>query len=109
MKLGSVVTVGFIIKATCNSGYNSTNISIAGVPFAPSYDAFGGGIAYNVYVASGMCFEGWGIDTSGSITARIQPCNNTTAKNLSIGSTVCFPSGGGSITLSGTISFTTTE
>lgn len=109
MKLGSVVTIGFAIKATCKSGYTTTNITIAGVPFTPSCDAFGGGIAYNVYVASGMCFEAWGINTSGDITARIQPCNNTTAKNLSIGSTVCFPSGGGDITLSGTISFMTTD
>lgn len=109
MKLGSVVTIGFNIKANCKSGYTSTTISIAGVPFAPSCDAFGGGIAYNVYITGGMCFEGWGINSSGNITARIQPCNATSAGNLSIGSTVCFPSGGGSITLSGTISFMTED
>ena len=108
LKLGSCVVIGFNIKANCYSGYNSTALSIGGVPFTPDVTAFGGGVAYNIYISGGFNFEGWAIDTSGNITARLQPCNNTSSGNLNISSTAGYPSGGGQVTLGGTICFTTT-
>lgn len=106
MRLGNVITVGFNIKATIKSGYNSTQLTISGLPYTPGVAAFGGGVAHNIYMSGGFCFEGWTADTSGNITARIQPCNNTSAGNLNIASSTYYPSGGGTVTLAGTICYT---
>lgn len=107
MKLGACATIGFNIKASIKSGYNSTSLSIGGVPFTPNNDAFGGGVAFNIYISGGFNFECWAINTSGNISARLQPCNNTSAGNLNISSTAYYPSGGGTVTLGGTICYTT--
>lgn len=111
-RLGNVVTIGWYIDAYINSGYNSTKIEISGIPAdpegipaVPETDAFGGGLAYNVYVTTGHAFECWCVNTDGIITGRTQPCNNTSAGNLSVGSTVNYPSNGGEIKLSGTICY----
>ena len=107
-KVGQCVTVGFQIKANIKSGYESYSFLIDGLPFAPLDNAFGGGIAHNVYVSAiGYVFEGWCANTDGNITGRFQPGNNTTAGNLQIASTTYFPSGGGTMTLSGTICYLT--
>lgn len=109
-KLGSVVTIGFTIKANCNSGYDSTSISINGVPFTPSADASGGGMCSGAYVSGGFNFECWAINTSGTITARVQSCNNTSNANISTSASGCFyRSGGGEITIGGTICFLTSD
>ena len=108
-KVGNVVTIGWQIKATCKSGYHTTPLSIGNVPFIPSVSAFGGGVAHNIYITGGFCFEGWAIDTGKTISARLQPCNSTSAGNLQIASTSYYPTGGGTITLAGTICFTTDE
>lgn len=106
-KLGKVITVGFNIKATINSGYNSTNIAISGLPFTPAYAAFGGGIAHNIYLSAGFCFEGFAAGTDGKITLRGQPCNNTAAGNLNITSSAYYPTGSNqTLTLAGTICYT---
>lgn len=107
-KIGNVITIGWQIKAAINPGYNTTNVVISGCPFTPTYAAFGGGIAHNVYLIAGYCFEGWSIGTNGQITLRGQPCNNTAAANLQINSTAYYPAGTSetTITLAGTISFT---
>ena len=44
-KIGSVITIGWLIQATINSGYNNNTVEISGCPFTPAYYAFGGGIA----------------------------------------------------------------
>lgn len=107
-KVGNVVTLGFNIKATCYSGYNSTSISISGLPVTPRYDASGGGMCSGAYVSAGFNFECWVASTSGTITGRVQACNNTTAANLSTSASGLFyRSGGGEITLSGTICYIT--
>lgn len=107
-KVGNCVTVGFQIKANIYSGYESYSFLISGLPFTPMYNAFGGGIAHNIYVSSvGFVFEGWCANTDGNITGRLQPGNNTSAGNLQIASTTYFPSGGGTMTLSGTICYWT--
>lgn len=106
-KVGRCVTIGWMIKARCYSGYNGTSLEIAGVPFTPSSNAFGGGIALGPYVAAGLNFEGWSVNTSGLITPRLQPCNNTSAGNLNISSTSYYPSGGGEVSLAGTICYIT--
>ena len=107
-QVGNVVTLGFNIKATCNSGYNSTSISISGLPVTPRYDAGGGGMCSGAYVSAGFNFECWVASTSGTITGRVQACNNTTAANLSTSASGLFyRSGGGEITLSGTICYIT--
>ena len=106
-KVGNVVSIGWQIKATINSGYNSALIAISGCPFTPAYAAFGGGVAHNVYFISGFNFEGYGIGTDGLITLRGQPCNMTVGGNLSITSSAYYPTGSGSVlTLSGSITFT---
>lgn len=105
-RMGNVITIGWQLKATINSGYSSTSLSISGVPFTPAYAAFGGGVAHNINVSAGFNFEGWTIDTSGSISARMQPCNGTSAGNLQISSTAYYPSGSGNVlTLAGTICY----
>lgn len=105
-RMGNVITIGWQLKATINSGYSSTSLSISGVPFTPAYAAFGGGVAHNINVSAGFNFEGWTIDTSGSISARMQPCNGTSAGNLQISSTAYYPTGSGNVlTLAGTICY----
>lgn len=96
-----------MIKAECNSGYHTTDLEISGAPFTPIYAAFGGGIAHYIYIQySNFAFEGWGINTSRVITPRLQP-TNTVASNLQIASTCGYPSGGGLVSLSGTICYMT--
>jgi hypothetical protein len=110
MKMGQTVTVGFCIKATCNSGYDGTNISISGLPFTPMFTAAGGGMCSGAYVSAGFNFQCFVAETSGSITTRVQACNNTTQTNLSTSSSGCkYRSGGGELTLSGTITFMTSS
>jgi hypothetical protein len=105
-KLGQTVTIGFQIKASINSGYSSTALTIGGCPFTPMFMASGGGIAHNINISAGMCFEGWVVNDSGVISARMQPCNNTAAGNLNIASTSYYPTGSGTVvTLAGTICF----
>lgn len=105
-KLGQTVTIGWQIKAAINSGYSSTALSIGGCPFTPMFMASGGGIAHNINIGAGFCFEGWVVNDSGVISARLQPCNNTTAGNLNISSTSSYPTGSGQVvTLAGTICF----
>lgn len=107
-QVGNVVTLGFNIKATCNSGYNSTSISISGLPITPRYDASGGGMCSGAYVSAGFNFECWVASTSGTITARVQSCNNTSAANLSTSASGLFyRNSGGEITLGGTICYIT--
>lgn len=106
-RVGKVVTVGFNIKATCSSGYQSTSISINGLPFKPLYDASGGGICSGAYVSAGFNFECWVAGSnSNTITGRVQACNNTSNANLSTSASGLFyRSGGGEITLGGTICY----
>lgn len=105
-KMGQTVTVGFYIKATCKSGYTSTAVSISGLPFTPLYAASGGGMCSGAYVSSGFNFQCFVAETGGSITMRVQSCNHTSQTNLSTSASGCwYPSGGGEITLSGTITF----
>ena len=105
-KMGQSVTVGFYIKATCKSGYNSTAISISGLPFTPMYAAAGGGMCSGAYVAANQNFQCFVAETAKTITTRTQACNNTSATNLTTSASGCwYPSGGGEVTLSGTISF----
>lgn len=108
-KVGQVVTVGFYIKANCNSGNQNTNVKIFGVPYTPITTATGGGLCSGAYVSGGYTFQCYAIDDTGTITTRVQVCNNTSAANLITSASGCnFPSGGGTITLSGTITFMTT-
>lgn len=105
-KMGQTVTVGFYIKATCNSGYQSTSISISGLPFTPMFSAAGGGMCSGAYISGGYDFQCFVVETSGSITTRVQSCNNTSATNISTSASGCnYRNGGGEITLSGTITF----
>ena len=105
-QIGQTVTIGFYIKATCNSGYENTNISISGLPFFPSYSVAGGGMCSGAYISAGFNFQCFVVGTDGAITTRVQACNNTTAENLSTSASGCFYShNGGELTLSGTITF----
>jgi hypothetical protein len=106
IKMGQNVTIGFFVKATCNSGYNSYGISISGLPFTPMASAAGGGMCSGAYVSGGNTFQCFVAGTGGTITPRVQACNNTSATNLTTSASGCFyPSGGGELTLSGTITY----
>ena len=105
-KVGQAVTVGFCIKANCNSGYSSTLINISGLPFAPLYQASGGGMCAGAYISGGSNFQCYVVETTGSITTRTQGCNHTSAQNLTTSASgIWFPITGGTITLSGTITY----
>ena len=104
-RMDKVATIGFNITAVCNSGYQTTNISIGGMPFTPDTAAWGGGVCYNAYIGANLVFEGWNLGTDGSITARLQPTNRTSAGNLNVASSCCYPTGGGTLTIGGTICF----
>lgn len=107
-KMNQYVTVGFVIKATVSSGYESTDIKITGLPFSPMFTAAGGGMCSGAYVSGGFNFQCFVAETNGNITARVQSCNHTSQTNLSTSASGCkYRSGGGEITLSGTISFMT--
>lgn len=82
-RVGNNITVGFYIKATCNAGYTTTPIVIAGLPFTPIYCGAGGGLC------QGQGFQCWLVDTNGDIVAYNE---------------CCYPDGG-NITFSGTINF----
>lgn len=108
-KLGQTVTVGFYIKATCNSGYTGTAVSISSLPFTPMFSAAGGGLCSGAYVGGNNTFQCFVAGTDGKITVRVQACNNTSATNLATSASGCYyPSGGGEITLSGTITYMST-
>lgn len=107
LKLGDVVVIGWYVRASIETASHQTEVTINGAPYDPSESAFGGGVAYNIYVPAGFNFEGWGIDTNAEITARLQPCNETSAGDLEIASSAGYPSAGGTITLAGTICYTT--
>lgn len=105
-KMGQTVSVGFYVKATCRSGYNSTLVTISGLPFSPLYAGAGGGMCAGAYVSAGFTFQCFVAETDGSISTRVQACNNTTTANLSTSKSGCwYPSGGGDITISGTITY----
>ena len=107
-KLGNVVTIGFYVKATCKSGYDTTLVTIGGLPFSPLYGSAGGGMCSGAYVSAGYTFQCFVAETDGTISTRVQACNNTTAANLSTSKSGCwYPSGGGEITISGTITYVT--
>ena len=105
-KMGQVVSIGFYVKATCRSGYNSTLVTIGGLPFVPMYACAGSGMCSGAYVSAGFTFQCFVAEKTGSITTRVQACNNTTATNLSTSASGCwYPSSGGDMTLSGTITY----
>ncbi len=109
-KLGSVVTIGWHIKAVCNSGYETTPISISGLPYTPAYDASGAGICNGTYAGVNTNFQCWIASTSNTITPRMQNCNNTSAANLATPANYCFYRlDGGEITIGGTICYLTNE
>ena len=58
IKIGNIVTVGFNIKAQCNSGYHGTTINIGSVlPYTPKYQASGSGICSGAYISGGYTFQ----------------------------------------------------
>lgn len=82
-RVGNNITVGFYIKASCNAGYTTKPIVIAGLPFTPTYCGSGGGLC------QGQNFRCWVVETDGDIVAYNE---------------CCYPDGG-DITFSGTINF----
>lgn len=111
-KLGNVVTIGWQIKAeVVNSAYNNYTLKISGIPFKPSVSAFGGGVAFGIYIPNAKyVFECWCVSYDETakttiITARTQPVKDAPG-NLSVASTSYYPEGGGIVTLAGTICYT---
>lgn len=110
-KIGQSVTIGFYIKATCYSGYQTSMIEIYGLPFTPLYQAVGGGLLSGAYVAASMNFQCFAVETGGYITTRVQYCGSGLQnQNLSTSASGCyFPNGGGQLTVGGTIVYMTTN
>jgi hypothetical protein len=107
---GNVVTIGFYIKANCYSDYESESVVITGLPYNPDYRASGGGICAGAFVGSGWVFQCYVAETYGEITVRVQWCDTEWDGNLSTSAGGCwYPEGGGEITLSGTITYYTTD
>lgn len=106
-KLGNVVTVGFRIKATCYSGYTDTPIRITGLPYYPVSAAAGGGMCSRAYISENYNFQCYVAETNGTITTRVQECNNETADSLHTSASGCCYSGDWEMTLSGTITYLT--
>lgn len=109
-KVGNVVTVGFYIKANCHSGHDDEDVIISGLPYSPSGRASGGGMCSGAYVSEGKTFQCFVAETDGTITIRVQDCENISGSNLSTSASGCyFPEDGGELTLSGTITYLTDE
>jgi hypothetical protein len=105
-KMNQAVTVGFFIKATCRSGYESTDVTISGLPFTPMFGAAGGGMCSGAYIVAHYNFQCFVAETSGLIRTRVHHCNSTSAANMLTSASGCkYPSGGGELTLSGTITY----
>ena len=107
-KVGQTVTVGFFIKANCRSGNETVHIEIGGLPYNPAYSSAGGGMCSGAYVGANKTFQCFVAESGYKITTRVQACNNTIDTNLSTSGVGCnYRSGGGEITLSGTITYIT--
>ena len=105
-RIGDVVTVGFNISAICNAGFTGTSLVINGLPFTPEVTAFGGGVASKVHVAGGNNFQCWAANTDGTITARIQACNNTAVGALTTSASgMYYGTSDAAITVGGTITY----
>lgn len=103
-RVGNVVSIGFYIKATCTDSYNS--FTITGLPFTPLFRVAGGGMCSGARVSGGFTFQCFVAEEDGTITTRVQACNNTSTANLSTSASGCYyPLGGGELTLSGTITY----
>lgn len=107
-KVGNIVTVGFYIKAICDTGFYNRSIYIGYLPYAPKYSAAGGGMCSGTYVSAGFNFQCFVAEANSlSIKTRVQSCNNTSAANLDTSASgVFYRYNGGEITLSGTICYT---
>lgn len=106
-RLGNVITIGWQIKAKIYSGHENALFSIENIPATPAVNAFGGGVAFGLYAPyEDYVFECWCANTNNQITARLQPCNKASDKNLNVLSDgIFYPNGGGYVTLAGTICY----
>lgn len=104
---GYVVTVGFYIKADCYSGYDDYDIVIYGLPFTPTNSASGGGICSGAFITGGKTFQCYVAEANlDEITVRVQDCDRDYGENIGTSASGCrYPEGGGTITLSGTITY----
>lgn len=110
-KVGNVVTVGFHVKATSANGKHYTDAVIYGLPYKPLYDASGGGICSNMYIAAGMTFQCYVAEAGTDyITVRVQECERGLDMNMSTSASgCCYPEGQETFTMSGTITYMTSE
>lgn len=109
-KIGNVVTVGFYLKASCNDGYENSNIYIVGLPYRPAIAASGGGICSGALVPSGMTFQCFVAEASDYISTRVQDSDRNTGDILQTSASGCkYPPEGIILTLSGTITYITTD
>jgi hypothetical protein len=107
-KVGNVVTVGFYIKATIDTGYEEQSIAIGVVPFKPVYAAAGGGMCSGALIQTNKNFQCFVVESDGEITTRAQACDSTSGTNLATSASGCrYPSG--ELTLSGTITYMTND
>ena len=110
-KTGNIVTIGFRIKASnFSSGDYQRNIQIGYLPFDSDYPASGGGLCSGAYMQTNQNFQCFVAETN-IITVRSQACDGTTGYDLVTSSSGCkYPSStSGTLTLSGTITYMTSD
>lgn len=105
-KIGNVVTVGFNLRGSWNSGITAKNIEITGLPFTNGPGlAAGGGIVHGAYLKSQYVFCGWAIASgSNSVMARVYSFKTSTSYQIGLDTTL-LSHAGTSFALSGTITY----
>jgi hypothetical protein len=106
-KSGNIVTVGFYLKATCPTGYESLNVTVYELPYYPAIASAGGGMCSGALIQGNNTFQCFVAETDGAITTRVQACDSTSGKNLTTSASGCKYPSGGTLTLSGTITYMT--
>jgi hypothetical protein len=106
-KSGNIVTVGFYLKADCSPGDEALNVTVGGLPFTPAIASAGGGMCSGTLIQGNNTFQCFVAETDGAITTRVQACDNTSGATLSTSASGCKYPSGGTLTLSGTITYMT--
>lgn len=106
-KTGNIVTVGFYLKVACSEGYETTPVSIYGLPYVPAIASAGGGMCSGALIHSNKNFQCFVAETTGLITTRAQACDGTAGNSLETSASACFYPTMEILTASGTISYFT--
>ena len=108
-KVGNIVTVGFHLKVYCDAGYEAYNITIHGLPYTPVCASAGGGMCSGALVQTDKNFQCFVAETNGTITTRAQACMYTSGTALETSASALRYTNIAELTLSGTITYMTSN